>query len=85
VPPEKNTVDPWGSQRLKHQPNNIYGGGGRPRHLCTYVTNMQPGLHVGPCGIKTIPNTVACLRSDLLAGLSCLASEREDDPSPAKI
>ena len=39
-------LDPWGSQRLNHQPKNTHGLDLDPP--CTYVADVQLGLHMGP-------------------------------------
>ena len=42
---ESTNLDPWGSQRLNHQPKTTAAG---PRPPPTYVTDVQHGLPVGP-------------------------------------
>jgi hypothetical protein len=56
-PTESINLDPWGSQSLDHQLKNISGLDLGP---CIYVSNMQPGLHMGP-GVGAIPKAVACM------------------------
>lgn len=60
-----------------------------PTPPCTYVADVQRGLHVNPqtTGVGAIPESVACLLVDpiLLTGLPCLTSVGEEVPSPAVI
>ena len=50
---------------------------------CTYVANVQLGLHVGPqtTGVGAVPRAVAF--PIYLTGEPCLASMGEDTPCPA--
>jgi hypothetical protein len=51
-----------GSQRLGHQPKNIEGLYLVP-HPCTYIVDVQCGLHTGSptIGVGTVSESVACL------------------------
>jgi hypothetical protein len=58
--PSQLTCTPGGSQRLNHQPKNKQG---LDLGSCTYVADMQLGLHVGlsTTGVGAVPEPVVCL------------------------
>lgn len=60
-PPRESTdLNPGGSQSKPPTKEQTWAG---PKPLCTYVADVQPGLHASPptTGAWAVPDSIACL------------------------
>ena len=75
---ESTKLDPWGSQRLNHQPKSKHGLDLGPR---TYVVDKKLCFHAGSQHLEQGLSEHVCLPacgSCALNGPSCMASVGED-------
>ena len=83
-PTESTNMVPWGLSETEPLTKEHTRAG--HRLSCTHVVDVQLGLHVGPptAGAGAVPKSVACLWIPTSNPVPCLASVREDSPSPAE-
>jgi hypothetical protein len=82
-PRESNNLDPWGSQRLNHQPKNIHRLDlGLPHicNICVAWSSCESKLESG----GGVSQNLLLVEYVLLPGQPCLASVEENAPSFAE-